>query len=280
MFLDDQSKVRQHALNYDGRDFIVGDLHGCRSMLDELLEHANFDPQKDRLFSTGDLVDRGPDSVGCLELLREPWFFPVLGNHDAMLMAWILGNRRDRRCTLYERAFERNSGWKWAKRRAGEFLPLLQQVPLVRVVGANTPNRFQVIHAELYDSRMGHWTDADLDCQEESFWQKKHFIQGFDMEGTWVDHALWGRDAYRNRDKGINATLKSLSPTYVGHTIVPQILQTGPLTIWGHTYLDAGAYKANDLPGFGLILWSPSAAMGWRHHGDGIVTIGAIQNDT
>jgi serine/threonine protein phosphatase 1 len=70
MFLDDQSKVRQHALNYDGRDFIVGDLHGCRSMLDELLEHANFDPQKDRLFSTGDLVDRGPDSVGCLELLR------------------------------------------------------------------------------------------------------------------------------------------------------------------------------------------------------------------
>ncbi len=278
MFLDDQTKVFHHETNAKGRDFIVGDLHGCRAMLDELLEHAAFDPQSDRLFSTGDLVDRGPDSIGCLELLKEPWFFPVLGDHDAMLFAWLLNQPNDKRCRVYSHAFTHNQGWEWAKaqrEKAAKFLPLLQQVPLVRVVGKDTPQRFQVVHAELFDSLTGHWTDAALDCQDESRWQEQpHFIQGFGRVGTWIDHALWGRDAFSHRAQQIGKSLEGLSPTYVGHTIVPQVLRSGPLTISGHIYLDAGAYRCLDpVPGLGLILWSPSSGMGWRHHGDGILTI-------
>ncbi|MBU2766125.1 hypothetical protein HAP94_07940 [Acidithiobacillus ferrivorans] len=103
-FLQDNPLVIHHEFNPIGRDFVIGDLHGCRAMLDTLLDHACFDPAMDRLFSVGDLVDRGPDSVGYLELLLESWFFSVLGNHDAMLLAYwatLSGERQ----SLYRDSF-------------------------------------------------------------------------------------------------------------------------------------------------------------------------------
>lgn len=76
--------------NVDGRDFIVGDLHGCRVEFDKLLEFVNFDKTKDRCFSVGDLIDRGQDSVGCLQLLYENWFHAVRGNHEQMMIDTIV----------------------------------------------------------------------------------------------------------------------------------------------------------------------------------------------
>ncbi|UBU63650.1 metallophosphoesterase [Acidithiobacillus ferrooxidans] len=152
-FLQDNPLVIHHASNPDGRDFVVGDLHGCRAMLDTMMTHVGFDPAKDRLFSVGDLVDRGPDSVGCLELLLEPWFFPVLGNHDAMLLAyWSTGSGE--RQNIYRDAFQYNGGTIWAypvRDLADQFVPLLENLPFVRVVG-DGEHRFQVLHAERRDN--------------------------------------------------------------------------------------------------------------------------------
>jgi serine/threonine protein phosphatase 1 len=65
-----------------GRDFAVGDLHGHFSRLQESLDELGFDPSRDRLFSVGDLVDRGPESEAALEWLARPWFHAVQGNHE------------------------------------------------------------------------------------------------------------------------------------------------------------------------------------------------------
>lgn len=46
--------------NHAGRDFVVVDLHGCLDQLEALLKAIGFDPARDRLFSVGNLVDRGP----------------------------------------------------------------------------------------------------------------------------------------------------------------------------------------------------------------------------
>ncbi len=78
-------------VNDRGRDFCIGDLHGCRGMLDRLLEAVEFDRQCDRLLSVGDLIHRGPESAACLRLAEEPWFFPVMGNHEAMQIAAYTG---------------------------------------------------------------------------------------------------------------------------------------------------------------------------------------------
>lgn len=50
------------------------------------LRECRFDPQQDLLVSVGDLIDRGPDSLGCLALLRESWMMAVRGNHEQMAL--------------------------------------------------------------------------------------------------------------------------------------------------------------------------------------------------
>lgn len=69
-----------------GRDYVVADPHGAFSTLYGALEAVGFDPDCDRLFIVGDLIDRGPDSWMCAELLEQPWVFAVRGNHEDMLI--------------------------------------------------------------------------------------------------------------------------------------------------------------------------------------------------
>lgn len=80
--------IRNFEQNTAGRDFVVGDIHGCFSKLRVLLSEIGFDPAKDRLFSVGDLVDRGPESREALEWLAYPWFHAVKGNHEDMAVLY------------------------------------------------------------------------------------------------------------------------------------------------------------------------------------------------
>ena len=77
--------------NVAGRDFIVGDIHGCFSRLQAHIDRLGFDPLTDRLFSVGDLVDRGPESELALEWLAKPWFHAVRGNHEQMAIDHVAG---------------------------------------------------------------------------------------------------------------------------------------------------------------------------------------------
>ena len=64
--------VEHHPFNRAGRDFVIGDLHGCLDALRFLLREIEFDPSRDRLFSVGDLVDRGSQSEEALALPDKP----------------------------------------------------------------------------------------------------------------------------------------------------------------------------------------------------------------
>ena len=56
-------RIEQVARNRMGRDFVVGDVHGCFRTLERCLRQVRFDRDRDRLFSVGDLVSRGPHSL-------------------------------------------------------------------------------------------------------------------------------------------------------------------------------------------------------------------------
>lgn len=74
--------IKRFKKNTQGRDFCVGDIHGHFTKLQKALDGIGFDPLCDRLFSVGDLVDRGPECRDALEWLDKPWFHSVRGNHD------------------------------------------------------------------------------------------------------------------------------------------------------------------------------------------------------
>lgn len=77
-----QQLVQHVVANTAGRDFVVGDIHGAFDLVIKAMRHARFDPLRDRLFSVGDLVDRGHGSHRVLGFLSQPYVHAVRGNHD------------------------------------------------------------------------------------------------------------------------------------------------------------------------------------------------------
>ncbi|WDD92886.1 metallophosphoesterase [Burkholderia sp. FERM BP-3421] len=200
----------RHAANHAGRDFVVGDLHGCVDPLRVLLHDARFDAARDRLFSVGDLVDRGEQPEAALALLDRPWFFPVLGNHEDVLCAVAEG-------ALAMSVWERIGG-AWAAHLPAEALARharrLRMLPLVRSIGDGAA-RFHILHAEFFGD------DAAL-------------ARG-DYDDATRQRLLWGRElVYGRADPARQA---GLSPTYCGHTPVHEVMRIG-----AQTFVDTGAF--------------------------------------
>ena len=77
-------------------NYLVGDVQGCCSALQRLLAQLDFSASRDRLYVLGDLVNRGPQSLATLRLLRGLGDSArcLLGNHDLHLLAVACGGRR------------------------------------------------------------------------------------------------------------------------------------------------------------------------------------------
>ncbi len=107
--------------------YAIGDIQGCRSAFDALLERIAFDPRADRLWLVGDLVNRGPDSLGVLRrvIALGDAVTSVLGNHDLHLLAVVAGAREPSDTDTFEpvlRAPDTGELVNWLRSR-----PLLHQ---------------------------------------------------------------------------------------------------------------------------------------------------------
>src|SRR5947208_53146 len=80
-------------------DYLIGDLQGCCDAFDRLLAAVGFSPSRDRIHVLGDLVNRGPASLGTLRRLRDFGESAVclIGNHDLSLLAVAHGVRKPQR---------------------------------------------------------------------------------------------------------------------------------------------------------------------------------------
>ncbi|MAR89364.1 MAG: symmetrical bis(5'-nucleosyl)-tetraphosphatase [Pseudomonadota bacterium] len=73
--------------------YAIGDLQGCFSAFQRLLQQLQFNPDRDQLWLAGDLVNRGPQSLQTLQYCyeRRDNLVAVLGNHDLHLLAVLAG---------------------------------------------------------------------------------------------------------------------------------------------------------------------------------------------
>lgn len=76
--------------------YAVGDIQGCLEPLQTLLVKTQFNPQRDRLWVAGDMINRGPESLKALRFLYHlrHCLKVVLGNHDLHLLAVASGHRK------------------------------------------------------------------------------------------------------------------------------------------------------------------------------------------
>lgn len=103
--------------------YAIGDLQGCLSPLQSLLQQIDFDPANDRLWLTGDLVNRGPQSLETLRFVRDlgDCVVTVLGNHDLHLLALSEGYgkvRDDDTLAPILRAPDRDELLSWLRHRS------------------------------------------------------------------------------------------------------------------------------------------------------------------
>jgi len=101
--------------------YVIGDVQGCFDELQRLLKKIRFDAARDRLWFTGDLVNRGPKSLATLRYVRSlgERAVTVLGNHDLHMVAAQLTGKNRKKDTFEDvlAAPDRDELLAWLRRR-------------------------------------------------------------------------------------------------------------------------------------------------------------------
>lgn len=202
--------------NKVGHDYVVGDIHGCFLLLNDLLGQIDFDPKVDRLFSVGDLVDRGPESKECLDWLKEPWFYAVRGNHEQLAIEWYEGGPNP--------YYDLNGGqWFIAldQEQQEDYVRAFRKLPLAIEIPFDD-GRAGLVHAEV---------------PSDDWALFKQLLDERDLIDHFEHYAMWGRDIIRKHRLGIEQKgVANIDVVYVGHSVVPEVTEVGNIR-----YVDTGA---------------------------------------
>lgn len=208
------TRVKRFGPNVTGgRDLVVGDVHGHYTRLMKTLELAEFDPQKDRLFSVGDLVDRGPESRECLEMP----IHAVRGNHEDMMEGFAYG--------LYPAQwyYENGGAWMIGKTQPEriEMADLVEDMPYVIEVETRH-GRVGIIHADT----IGNDWDVTVKAFETTMDAKE--LRKLKL------HCLWSLRRVDHQDR---TPVKGVEAVVVGHYVQP-----APLVLGNTYHIDTGGW--------------------------------------
>jgi serine/threonine protein phosphatase 1 len=220
--------------NLRGRDLVVGDLHGHRSLLEKELDRLAFDPALDRVLSVGDLINRGPASLETLSLIEEPWFYAVLGNHELMLLNF-LGSCGS---LLHAGKSFRRGGGAWIadalsnhRKRVMRLADRVAALPLALHV--QNPVPFNVTHGDLHllGSRQERLLDGEWICLH-----KADAITSSRQNIAAAETSALLDLRFAQHEVRISPTpMGKLPITYVGHTPTRQVVVHN-----SYVYIDQG----------------------------------------
>jgi serine/threonine protein phosphatase 1 len=208
--------VQRYNRNSRGRDFVVGDIHGCFDQLRQALDAGMFVSETDRLFSVGDLIDRGPQSTEALGWLTKPWFHACLGNHEDL----ALRSRYDESALL-----------SWVLFNGGEWWVTLDSETQIRYTAAlgHLPMAMEI---ETTHGRVG---IVHADIPETLSWQT--FIDALESGDVAArEIALWSR---RRADGLVTSSVEGIDRVVCGHTITDDRKIHRYANVW---FIDTGAF--------------------------------------
>ena len=202
--------------NHTGRDFVIGDLHGMFHTLEIMLETIDFDRQNDRLFSVGDLIDRGPQSALVTRYLEQPWFHAIQGNHEQLLLQSINST------SIFKAWTERAGGNWWLALTDTERVKvqdMIKALPMAFEIATAT-GQIGVVHADIPIGLT---------------WQR--FVKGLQTDKELQQHAQWSRIRHRYVTASESVPkVTGIDLLVVGHSIVDK-----PLFAANLCYIDTGA---------------------------------------
>lgn len=210
--------VQRFNKNTTGRDFAVGDIHGCFARLMDALIAIGFDESADRLFSVGDLVDRGPESNLALEWIDKPWFHAVQGNHEDMCARWPNGN-------MDGGNYAANGGaWNIANTPdvQRQFSDALSALPVAIQVETDTGS-VGIVHA---DCPFPTWSDF--------VWSLDDAPISNSMRERVIDAAIWSRERIQSEDQ---TGIPDVRAVIVGHTPMKR-----PAVLGNVYHIDTGGW--------------------------------------
>lgn len=147
----DAPRVQRFSRNEMGRDFVIGDVHGAFDTVWEAMKQAGFDRRRDRLFSVGDLIDRGPGSHRAGAFLDQPYVHAIPGNHEVDLLELHLEDE-DPTPTLNALAAMNYNGMGWLARvswtQRAQLLQRFAALPLVIEIETER-GRVGLVHGEV-----------------------------------------------------------------------------------------------------------------------------------
>ena len=98
----------------DMSTFVVGDVHGCFAQFLRLLDKINFNESEDKIILTGDLVNRGTESLAMINYcMANPNIQTVLGNHDLYLLYLLSVNKGKGKLKTIVEAKNSKKIFKW-----------------------------------------------------------------------------------------------------------------------------------------------------------------------
>lgn len=159
------------------RTLAFGDIHGCNSLLNRLLDRVNIDPLDDTLIFLGDYLDRGPDARGVIDRLLDlkascPNLICLRGNHESMFLNYYL-RAEDEELFLYNsgRSTLDSYGITLADARAGRGFPEHHLNFLLTLPYFHDGGEYFFVHAGL---RPG--IPIDRQSPDDLLWIRSEFI--------------------------------------------------------------------------------------------------------
>lgn len=210
-------RVEYLDIDDDVNVYVVGDIHGCYTMLLQKLKEIGFNFNSDILIGVGDIVDRGDENEKCIGLLNEHWFKTVKGNHEDFCYKGMM----DDSVKYYHRM--PNNGGEW-------FYNLPEDT--MEYIGRRL-NQLPVLLEVKYKGKKFGFVHADVPVED---WEllKEMVINDdtqLDSERSVIDACLWSR---RVVNMGA-VNIAQVDNVFLGHTVLPEIKQVGNCT-----FLDTG----------------------------------------